>query len=83
MNLKKIEISKAIKRDLNIDIRADEIIFDLKSKSLYTYYKSKKIGAYYDNDIKQIVMYGNKDLSIYFVLPLMKLIGVYKDDSRR
>lgn len=75
MNLEKIRIAKYIKTDCGIDIDAKDIIFDLKSKSLYTVIAGQKVGCYWDNELKTVVAYGNWHIATEFTKSLLKLLG--------
>lgn len=69
MNREKIKIAN------KIGINPKEIIFDLKSKSLYTTIEGKRVGCYYDEQLKTIVMYGDLQIAQYFVKSLLKLLS--------
>lgn len=68
MNREKIKIAN------KIGINPKEIIFDLKSKSLYTTIDGKRVGCYYDEELQTVIMYGNIELSKYFIDGLVKLL---------
>ena len=74
MNKEKIKISKLLNKRFNLEIDYKDIIFDLKSKSLYTIVDGKRVGCYYDDDLKTIIMYGNIEISVCFVASLLKLL---------
>ncbi|MBR2240858.1 MAG: hypothetical protein IJ890_05715 [Clostridia bacterium] len=73
MNEEKIKIAKILNK-LGYDISAKDIIVDLKSKSFYTYINEQRVGCYYDEDLKTVIMYGNIELAKYFIDGLVKLL---------
>lgn len=73
MNREKIKIQKKLKK-IGIDISAKDIIADLKSKSFYTYINEQRVGCYYDKELQTVIMYGNIELSRYFINGLVKLL---------
>lgn len=73
MNREKIKLQKKLKK-LGIDISAKDIIVDLKSKSFYTYINEQRVGCYYDEELQTVIMYGNIELSKYFIDGLVKLL---------
>lgn len=73
MNEEKIKLAKILKK-LGYDITAKDIIVDLKSKSFYSFINGKRVGCYYDEDLKTVIMYGDIDLSRYFIDGLVKLL---------
>lgn len=73
MNEEKIKIAKILNK-LGFDISAKDIIVDLKSKSFYTYINEQRVGCYYDEELKTVIMYGNIELSRYFIDGLVKLL---------
>ena len=72
MNREKIKIAN------KIGINPKEIIFDLKSKSLYTTIDGKRVGCYYDEQLQTIVMYGDLQIAQYFIKGLIKLLDGLK-----
>lgn len=57
-------------------LRADEIVIDLYSYSVYVFYEGKKVGCYWDKELKKIIRYGNIDISEEFESILKKIKGV-------
>ena len=73
MNTEKIKISKKLKKQ-GIEIAPEEIIADLKAKSIYTMIDGRRVGCYYDNELETVIMFGDITLSQYFIDSLVKLL---------
>ena len=74
MNKEKIKIAKILKSKQNIDIDYKDIIIDLKAKSIFTYYNNMRIGCYWDNELKTVLMFGDIDIAQYFITSLIKIL---------
>jgi hypothetical protein len=73
MNTEKIKISKKLKK-AGIEIAPEEIITDLKAKSIYTTINGRRVGCYFDSELKTVIMFGDITISQYFINSLVKLL---------
>ena len=74
MNLEKIKIAKKLKISRGMEIDYKDIIWDLKTKSLYTYIKGRKVGCYWDSGVNSIVWIGDIAIAEIFVDSLSRIL---------